>query len=345
MAEYLDLFDLIDNQIDEDINNYSFTITGDGGVVKSTFANSLFNRIGRSVTFGCEDRFKGIPNLKLVPIWKDGWAAFVGYKNRLRKGLKEGKFLPFDHMVIDPVGQLGKMCEKYVCQENGWDDLGSAPYGAGYQAFEKEFYTAISDLRNMGVRVDFVSHGKNETITPPRQEGYNVQMPDIQKKLKYLVKDEVDFLLYLSKVRKVDANGNAVAVRRLYLQNYPEFALKVPLDGFPDYIEWEGEVEEGVEKFINAFKKAVEYTNAKINGVPVASAPVKSANIAPAVDESANVNIDELREAAEKVRDNMIGSGMSKIDVANAMREIMGTAKVKEVEDPKDLIEFINKYQ
>ena len=245
-------------------------------------------------------------------------------------------------MVIDPVGQLGKMCEEYVCQENGWDDLGSAPYGAGYQAFEKEFYTVIADLRDMGIRVDFVSHGKNETITPPRQEGYNVQMPDIQKKLKYLVKDEVDFLLYLSKVRKVDANGNAITVRRLYLQNYPEFALKVPLDGFPDYIEWEGEVEEGVDKFINAFNRAVEYTNAKVTGRPLPVRPDTNVESVPAEE---TVSIDELRDRAEKVRDNMIESGMSKIDVANAMREVMGTAKVKEVDDINALRAFIEKYQ
>lgn len=345
MAKYLDLFELIDNQIDDDINNYSFTITGDGGVGKSTFANALFNRIGRSVTFGCEDRFKGIPNLKLVPIWKDGWDAFVGYKNRLCKGLKEGNIRPFDHMVIDPVGQLGKMCEDYVCQENGWDNISTAPYGAGYTAFEKEFSSVIAEIRNMDIRVDFVCHGKNETITPPRQEGYNVQMPDIQKKLKYLVKDEVDFLLYLSKVRKVDANGDAVTVRRLYLQNYPEFALKVPLDGFPDYIEWDGEVEEGVEKFIKAFERAVAYTKEKANNESDTNSPAENVSAAPTVDESADVDINKLREKAESVRDNMISSGMSKIDVANAMREVMGTAKVKEIEDPKALIEFINKYQ
>ena len=366
-TEYLDLYDLTVEKIDPEIGDYSFTITGDGGVGKSTFANALFNKIGTSVTFGCEDRFKGLPNLKLVPIWKDGWEAFVGYKTRLKKGLKQAGKLPFTHIVIDPVGQLGDMCEEYICQENGWENISSAPYGAGYNAFEKEFVDAIKELRATGVKVNFISHGKSETITPPRQEGYQVQMPDIQKKLKYIVKDEVDFLLYLSKVRKVDKDGNSVAVRRLYLQNYPEYSLKVPLNGFPDYIEWDGPVEEGVDKFIEAFNHAVEVTKAqnKTGSISVDN-PKNEVSGETVVGEEKNENkaeneADEDREKAqqpkvrvysddeiaamkakaESVRDKMIESGMSKVNVAKTMREIMSTAKIKEVDDPNLLMDFI----
>ena len=330
--DIVDLYSLTVQDIDDDINNYSFTITGDGGVGKSTFANALFNRLGSSVTFAFEDRFRGIPNLKKVDVYKSGWDVMDSYISMIRKGLREDKPLPFKHIIFDPIGRAGKMCEDYVCEENGWDSIGQPGYGAGYLAFEKEFSDKVEQLRSMGIKVDFVAHGKSETITPPRQEGYNVQMPDIQNKLKYLVKDEVDFLLYLAKVRVVDESGNPKAVRRLYLQGYPEYSLKVPLDGFPEYIEWSGDVEEGVDKFLAAFDKAVEITRAKQSGETGEN---------PVVHEDDESDLVDLRVKIEIIRDDLINSGIEKIEVAKLLRDALGTAKVTEMTDVAKMKAFI----
>lgn len=332
--EVVDLFGLTVQDIDGDINNYSFTITGDGGVGKSTFANALFNRLGSSVTFAFEDRFRGIPNLKKVNIYEQGWDVIDAYINMLKRGMRDGKPLPFKHIIFDPIGRAGTMCEKFVCEDNGWDSIGQPAYGAGYVAFEKEFSDKVEKLRSMGIKVDFVAHGKSETITPPRQEGYNVQMPDIQNKLKYLVKDEVDFLLYLSKVRVVDESGNPKAVRRLYMQGFPEYSLKVPLDGFPEYIEWDGDVEEGVDKFLEAFNKAVEITRAKQLG------ETAEPNM---VDESTpKVDIAALKAEVAAIRDNLIASGIDKIEIAKMLKGVFGTAKVDDITDVAKMQKFIS---
>lgn len=337
--ELVDLYSLEVQDIDGDINNYSFTITGDGGVGKSTFANALFNRLGSSVTFAFEDRFKGIPNLKKVDIYKQGWDVLNSYITSIRRGLKEGRKIPFKHIIFDPIGRAGKMCEDYVCQQNGWDSIGQPGYGAGYVAFEKEFCEKVEQLRAMGIKVDFVAHGKSETITPPRQEGYNVQMPDIQNKLKYLVKDEVDFLLYLSKVRVIDEFGNPKAVRRLYLQGYPEFSLKVPLDGFPEFIEWEGDVEEGVDKFLAAFDEAVKVTREKQKEEPTKEVKMEAAPTEP------EDNLDDLVARAVKIRDDLLGSGTDKLEVVTLLKDNLGTAKITDVTDIPKLKAFVTKYE
>lgn len=342
--EIFDLWGLEEESIDGDINHYSFTISGDGGVGKSTFAHNLFKRLGGSCTFGFEDRFKGI-GARVVPIDKHGWGAMDKYITQLERGLKAGKELPFSHVIIDPVGQAGDICERYVIEENGWEDMSTMPYGKGYEVFEEEFCGKIDRLRALGLKVDFVAHGKNETITPPRKEGYVVKMPDIQKRLKYLVKDSVDFLLYLTVERSTDALGNPIAVRRLYMQNYPEFSLKVPLDGFPDYIEWEGDVDEGVDKFIDAFNKAVEITREK-KGL---KAPAKSSSNEPIkVQEDTSSpfeveedDIDTLKTKAVERRDKLLES-MTKQEVAKILKEELGTVKISEVEDIDILKSFVN---
>lgn len=340
--EIFDLWGLEEEGIDGDINHYSFTICGDGGAGKSTFAHNLFKRLGGSCTFGFEDRFKGI-GARVVPIDKHGWGAIDKYINQLEKGLRAGKELPFSHVIIDPVGHAGDICEKYVIEENGWEDISTLPYGKGYEVFEDEFCDKIEHLRALGLKVDFVAHGKNETITPPRKEGYVVKMPDIQKRLKYLVKDSVDFLLYLTVDRGTDAFGNPLSVRRLYLQNYPEFSLKVPLDGFPDYIEWSGDVDEGIDKFIDAFNKAVEITRAK-KGL---GAPAKRAESVPSMVQGDTLpfdedeeDIDDLREKAISKRDKML-ENMTKQEVANILKSILGTVKIAEVNDADKLRTFL----
>lgn len=337
--EMVDVFSLGFNDIESDFSKYTLTITGDGGVGKSTFVNRLYSRYNSTATFGFEDRFKGIAKMKCVAI--ESWDDLIKYKNQIRKGLKENGKLPFVNLIIDPVGKAGDMCEKFTCEEDGIDTLGDKPYGGGYVDFEKNFVAIIEELRELGLVVSFVSHGKNETITPPRQEGYNVQMPDIQKKLKYIVKDEVDFLLYMSVIRTTDAVGNPKAVRRLYFQNYPEFQLKVPLEGFPDYIEWSGDVEDGVDLFIEAFNKAVETTKKK-NEQTVTQNPTTKQN-----DSRENngqiASVDSLREEAVEIRNKMLKT-TEKVEVVKILKEHFGTAKLSEVEDETKLKEFIEKY-
>lgn len=336
--EIYDLWGLEEETIDGDINHYSFTISGDGGVGKSTFAHNLFKRLGGSCTFGFEDRFKGI-GARVVPIDKHGWGAIDKYITQLERGLKAGKELPFSHVIIDPVGQAGDICERYVIEENGWEDMSTLAYGKGYEVFEEEFRDKIERLRSLGLKVDFVAHGKNETITPPRKEGYVVKMPDIQKRLKYLVKDSVDFLLYLTVERSTDALGNPVAVRRLYMQNYPEFSLKVPLDGFPDYIEWEGDVDEGIDKFIEAFDKAVEFTRKK-KGLDGPAKEHKMQEPLMESDSDDEEDIDSLKEKAIEKRDKML-EDMTKQEVANLMKSILGTVKIAEVTNEDKLKAFL----
>ena len=343
--EIFDLWEMQPDEIDGDINNYSFTITGDGGVGKSTFAHTLFNRLGGSCTFGFEDRFKGI-GARVVPIDKQGWDSIDRYIRQLEAGARAGKPFPFSHIVFDPVGQAGQMCEDYLIESNGWDDMSTLPYGKGYEVFEREFCDKVERLRSLGLKVDFVAHGKNETITPPRKEGYVVKMPDIQKRLKYLIKDSVDFLLYLTVERSVDEFNNPIAVRRLYLQNYPEFSLKVPLDGFPDYIEWAGDVSEGVDKFINAFNKAVAFTREKKGLKTPAKGASHSTNIVYE-DKNDMLTEDELevwKEKAISSRDKLLES-MSRADVGKILREFFSTVKISEVNDVEKLKSFVAAYE
>lgn len=339
--EIIDLFSLTKQEVDSDISHYQFTITGAYGAGKSTFANALFNKVGSAVTFGFEDRFKGIKDIRVIPI--TSWREALEYKKMLNKGIRENDGVnpfDFDTIVFDPVGRAAKLCEEYVCDENGWETLADGSYGKGYAVFEDEFNSYVMDLKRMGFIIANIAHGRTDTITPPRaSEGYQVFVPDVPKKLKYAVQGEADFVLYLDVLRQVDeTTGINRPVRRLYLQNYADFELKVPLDGLPDYIEYET-VDEGVAKFIDAFEQAVKVTSGEGKTDP----PKKDAVVDKKVkkqDPPKDV-LYELKNAAIGVRDDLL-KDIEKEDVVDLLIKFLGTPNITECNDEDKLNVFID---
>lgn len=328
--DLVDLFNLTEQKIDDDLNHYRITICGNFGTGKSTLATELFNRNGnRAIVFGFEDRFKGIPNINVVRI--HSWEEALGYKRQLSQGIKKGAELPFNTIIIDPVGIAGDMCTRYICETNGVEQLGDLAYGVGYNLLEQEFNSYIDGLRNMGFIVQFVAHGKLQHIVPPRdEEGYDIWTPDVPKKLIYKTEGEADFICYLDVLRQVDERtGRNEPVRRLYLQNYADYRLKVPVTGLPDYIDYKTP-QEGAEKFIKAFKKAVKGENVESKATTKETA--KNANTS---------DLEALRAKAIEIRDKMLNSGKGKREVATVLKETLGTAKISECEDEGKLKAFI----
>lgn len=336
----VDLFNLKATGIDKDLSHYNFTITGQFGAGKSTFANELFNKIsGDVVVFGFEDRFKGINGIRVVRM--TSWDDARAYLKQIKKGVKENGRLPFKTVIIDPVGVAGAMCMKYICKREGVSEIGDISYGGGYSMFKTEYEGYIDELRALGIKVEQVSHGRMESIKPPRGEEYNVFTTDVPKQLIYKTQGEVDFLLYLTVIREVDdVTGKSIPKRRLYLQNYADYDLKVPVTSLPDYIDYEN-VKDGVNQFIDAFENAVNQENKLNNFTEKVNEPEETNTVA-------SENIDEIRENAVSVREGMLkkngGSYLAK-DVKKILEDELGTYKIAECENESALKEFIDKYK
>ena len=342
----LDLYNLTKKTTNKNISDYKWTIFGAYGSGKSTLATGLFNALdGDSVTFGFEERFNGIEGIRVVPIRT--WKEAKDYLKQLKKGVKDhdGE-LPFKSIVLDPVGVAGDMCTKYICNREGVDEIGDIGYGGGYAMLKTEFEAYVDDLRNLGFKVNFVSHGKLETVKPPRGEEYNIFTPDVPKKLIYKTQGEADFIVYLTVVREVDKKtGKSSAKRRLYFQNYADYSLKTPIKGMPDYIEYD-EVEEGVEKIIEAFNTAVglkneEHVKSKEKKTP------EVGKIEPGVVENEEEESSkDIRQRAAEIREKNLrknGGTYTPLKMKKLLEEMLGTYKIDECEDDEAILSFIVK--
>lgn len=342
----LDLFNLTKQKVDTNLGHYKFTITGSYGTGKSTFATELFSRLGRTVTFGFEDRFKGIEGITVARMtsWDDALKAL----QQLKVGVKK-KGLPFDTVIIDPVGIAGEMCQKYICKREGVDELAEIPHGNGHGMYQTEFNSFEDSLKKLGLNVNYVSHGKTELVSPPRGNDYNIFSPDVPKRLIYKTQGEVDFIVYLDVIREVDEEtGKSIVKRRLYLQNYADYKLKVPVKGLPDYIEYE-EASEGVDKLLEAWEKAVGQAAEEEDDVVAEEVPeeieTKSETTVEVVD---TYDSETLMKMAVEVRDkNLVKNGGEY--TPKAMKEkmvgVLGTFKIAECEDLKALKEFIDELE
>lgn len=332
--DLLDLMSLADNIVSDDINEYSITLYGQGGSGKSTFANALKRRLGTSVSFFFEPRARGLGGIKVVEC--PSWDVFLKYVDQLKKLKRAGEKVPFDNIIIDSTDSAYDKCTQYVLDENDWDTL-QGDYGARYTAVGTEFKNAITALRGMGFIVTFLTHEKTKEAHDVNNAAFEKSAPIVSNQIQDIVSDQVDFILFLEKVTVTDDDGNKKELRRLWLQNNPYMTLKTPLFGLPDYIEYEY-VNEGVDKFIEAFNKAVQITR-KMHETGEVEEPEQEVS-EPVVEDK----LEELHNKAVEVRDSMTAT-MERKEVAAAMKNVLGTTKISECDDVSKLNEFIDKYK
>lgn len=365
MADLLDLMTLEDNVVSDDINEYSITLYGEGGSGKSTFANALKRRLGSSASFFFEPRAKGLGGIKVVECLT--WDVFLAYIKQLRKIKKDDKKPPFNNIIIDSVDSAYDKCTKYVMAENDWDTL-QGDYGNRYNVVGAEFKNAINALRDLGFIVTFVTHEKSKEAKDVNNASYDKAIPIVAGQIQDVVNDQVDFIMYLQKVTVENDNGDRVERRRLWLKNNPNMALKTPIKGLPDYIDYD-EVEEGVDKFMKAFKNGVKITREMYengedvnpneeNDKVVEIASPKVSNIeeddeSDDTDEFDTIesdelptfnNIEDLREKALAVRDKL-REEKDDDEVRQILKDALGTVRIKTYEDASKLSAFIEKYE
>ena len=338
----VDLMTLIDNVVSDDINEYSITLYGQGGSGKSTFANALKRKLGTSVSFFFEPRAKGLGGIKVVECTT--WDVFLAYIKQLKKLKKDGRQVPFNNIIIDSVDSAYDKCTKYVMEENDWETL-QGDYGARYTTVGGEFKKAISDLREMGFIVTFLTHEKTKEAHDVDNAAFEKSAPIVSNQIQDIVNDHIDFIMYLEKVTVTDeSTGDKKEMRSLCLKNNPYMTLKTPLFGLPDYIEYET-VNEGVDKFIKAFNKGVIETRKMYDDED--NDPVKEYVKVEEDDdeevEAPTYDINYYREKASKVRDALMEK-MEKPEVIQILKGSLNMANISKCEDEEALKAFIEEY-
>lgn len=63
-------------------------------------------------------------------------------------------------VVVDTIDVAADKCKKYICQQNGIEELGDLGYGKGWSKFKDEFNDVFRGLTQLGYAVFFLGHDK-----------------------------------------------------------------------------------------------------------------------------------------------------------------------------------------
>lgn len=358
MAEMIDLWNISKQKIDDNLSNYSFNVVGEDGAGKTSFLYALMNRLAPTVTWGYEDRFKAVPNLRVVQM--QNWSEHLAYVKQLKKGLKQRGALPFKNLIIDTVGEAYVMCQDKVMADNDWETM-SGDHGGRYPVVGKAFMDSIRELKHMGLIVNFVSHDKDKTNVDLNGQEYTKAYPDTANQIKHLVMGGIDFIVYLEVALVEDELGETKEVRRLWIKGHPALKLKCPLYGLPKYIEYET-VEEGVDKFIEAFNIGVRVTQEMADKGEDISNPNAENEVMPEfvepttgntdVDEfedeggedSSDLTLEELREMAVEIR-TKLSKTMERSELIELLTDKLGIAAITKCTDIDKLKNFVESYK
>lgn len=116
---------------------------------------TLATQMEGSLLLAFESGYNALPGVMAQDITT--WGEMKQVYNQLKKPeVKE----VYKAVVVDTIDVAADKCKKYVCQQNGIEELGDLGYGKGWSKFKDEFNEVFRGLTQMGYAVFFLGHDK-----------------------------------------------------------------------------------------------------------------------------------------------------------------------------------------
>lgn len=189
----IDLLTLEPQKISRDLRGKYVLLYGLPKVGKT----SLAAQIDKVLIAGFEQGTNALHNVLVQPIvkWSD-WKAVVKQLVREKEKLQD----KISVVAIDTVDEAYKLCEKWVCQQNGIEKIKDIPFGGGYKLLDDEFSATLRELAFAGYGLFFISHSKDKTLKDSRGQEYNQIYPALADRPFNIVNKMVDIIAYLRQV-------------------------------------------------------------------------------------------------------------------------------------------------
>mgnify|MGYP002508393450 CR=1 FL=1 len=109
----------------------------------------------------------------------------------------------FRSIIIDTIDIAADRCKKYICNQNGIEDLGDLGYGKGWTKFKDEFNEVFRGLTQLGYAVFFIGHDKEATVTDPTTGAERMIIrPSLSNTTKDIIAGMADIYGYAHQLRK-----------------------------------------------------------------------------------------------------------------------------------------------
>ena len=160
----INLLDVKPHQVSRDLSGYITFLYGPPKVGKTTFGSQMPGHI----ILAFEKGYNALPGVMAVDVTT--WGEM---KTLLRDFKKPEVKERYQSIIIDTADVAAEVCQKYVCNQLGIENIGDGGWGTnGWAKYKKEFEETFRTLTQLGYAVVFISHEKEKTIKPKEGEEY-----------------------------------------------------------------------------------------------------------------------------------------------------------------------------
>lgn len=179
-----DLLNLQPTKVSRDLSGYITYIYGVPKVGKTTFGAQM----PKSLLIAFEKGYNALGGIKAVDI--NTWGEFKTLMRELKKPEVQEMY---KSLVIDTIDVAAALCDKYICNQLGIENLGDGGWTVnGWAKYKKEFEDAFRSLTMMGYAVLFISHSQDKSFKKKDGTEYNQVVPTAQKSVNDIAKAMAD---------------------------------------------------------------------------------------------------------------------------------------------------------
>ena len=192
----LDLLNIKEHQVKAGVQGKMFFIYGGAKTGKTTTACQF----SKPLLLAFEPGFNLIDGIKAVSV--GSWLDMKNYAKQLKK---EDVRNVYDTIIIDTVGLMWGLCEKFIKTQKDIEDLTDLGFGKGYRAVRDEFQDVINSLGQMGYTLVFISHAEKKDYVDALGISHSGITPALDKRPKEIISGLVDVFMFVC--QETDGNG------------------------------------------------------------------------------------------------------------------------------------------
>ena len=198
----INLLNIQPHKVSRDLSGYITFIYGPAKCGKTTFGSKMPGHL----LLAFERGYNALPGVMAQDI--TSWTEMKQVMRELKKAeVKE----QFKSIIVDTADIAADMCQKYICNQLGIENIGDGGWTTnGWAKYKKEFEDTFRTLAQLGYAVVFISHDKEKTITPQNAKEYQQIGSSMQSSALSIIENMCDIIGYAHP--KVTENGSRMVL-------------------------------------------------------------------------------------------------------------------------------------
>ena len=202
----INLLGLQPHKVSRDLSGYITFIYGPPTVGKTTLATQMPG----ALLLAFERGYNAIPGIIAQDV--NTWGEMKQIFRELKKPEVQEVYKT---IIVDTVDIAADLCQKYICNQLGIDNMGDGGWGTNsWSKYKKEFEDVFRGLTMMGYAVVFISHSKTGTDKDQTGKEFGYTKPTTQSSALQIIENMADIYCFARMYLGADGEEKRVLTLR-----------------------------------------------------------------------------------------------------------------------------------